>query len=110
MPGRPNALLGFTLAFLGIVVRAGTGQKERPRFRLTDVGRIVFAAPEEVEVKYTPDPKFLVVQPNHEVLAYLDVADAAAVWPLAQMARRAVQRRRVGADVCSDARIGVSGS
>lgn len=27
------------------------------------------------------------IQPNHEVVAYLDAADASAVWPLAQMAR-----------------------
>ena len=82
-----NALLG-TLAFLGLVERAGTAEKERPCFRLTELGRIVFAAPEVAGVEYTPDPKFLVVQPNHEVLAYLDVADARAIWPLALMARR----------------------
>ena len=34
------------------------------------------------------ETRFLTVQPNHEVIAYLDAADASAVWPLAQMARR----------------------
>ena len=82
-----NALLG-TLAFLGLVERAGLGEQEQPCFRLTEVGRVVFAAPEDAGVTFTTEPKFLVVQPNHEVVVYLDGADAAAVWPLAAMARR----------------------
>jgi hypothetical protein len=42
-------------------------------------------------VPLPPEPAealFLTVQPNHEVLVYLDEADASAVWPLARMARR----------------------
>jgi hypothetical protein len=48
----------------------------------------VFGAPERAVVEAAADSRFLTVQPNHEVQAYLDDADASAVWPLAQMARR----------------------
>jgi hypothetical protein len=84
-----NAVMG-TLAHLGLVERGsrGSGRDRRFCFRLTGLGKDVFGAPERAAAEPELDPKFLTVQPNHEVLAYLDVADAAAVWPLAQMARR----------------------
>jgi hypothetical protein len=81
-----NALMG-TLGYLGLVER-GTGKgKGRFCFRLTRLGKAVFGAP-ELTAELEQDPKFLTVQPNYELQAYLDAADASAVWPLAQMARR----------------------
>lgn len=80
-----NAVMG-TLTHLGLVER-GEAEKGRPCFRLTEVGRAVFGAPEH-GMTPTHDPHFLTVQPNHEVLAYLDRADAGAVGPLARFARR----------------------
>lgn len=83
-----NAVMG-TLAHLGLVERANVAPGPgRPCFRLTRVGKAVFGAPELSATDAEHDPKFLTVQPNHEVLAYLDTADASAVWPLAKMARR----------------------
>lgn len=84
-----NALLG-TLAYLGLVERGQSGSRQKVRycFRLTRLGKAVFGAPELARTEHEHDPKFLTVQPNFEVLLYLDRADASAVWPLAQMARR----------------------
>jgi hypothetical protein len=82
-----NAILG-TLGHLGLVERGAVGSG-RPCFRLTGLGRAVFGAPELATTPPEYDPKFLTIQPNFEVLAYLDAADPSAVWPLAQMARRA---------------------
>lgn len=84
-----NAIMG-TLFWLGLVERgqSGSGAKERSCFRLTDVGKTVLGAPESPLVESAHDAHFLMIQPNHEVVAYLDAADASAVWPLAQMARR----------------------
>lgn len=84
-----NALLG-TLVHLGLVERgtSGTKAKQRWSFRLSPTGKAVFAAPRPIEPGPARDPRFLTVQPNHEVLAYLADADASAIWPLAQMARR----------------------
>ena len=73
-----NALMG-TLAYLGLVERGDL--QTRPRFRLTPLGQAVFAAPESTPLPET-SPHFLTVQPNHEIVAYLNAADAAAVWPL----------------------------
>jgi hypothetical protein len=84
-----NALLG-TLAHLGLIEHGVAASRAQPRpcFRLTGLGQAVFGAPERAVSEPTYEPKFLTVQPNHEVLAYLNVADPRAVWPLAQMARR----------------------
>jgi hypothetical protein len=84
-----NALLG-TLAHLGLIEQGGSTSRAqlRPCFRLTGLGQAVFGAPERAVSEPTYEPKFLTVQPNHEILAYLNVADPRAVWPLAQMARR----------------------
>jgi hypothetical protein len=84
-----NALLG-TLAHLSLVEHGfspARGQ-QHPCFRLTGLGQAVFGAPERAAAELAYEPKFLTVQPNHEILAYLDVADPRAVWPLSQMARR----------------------
>jgi hypothetical protein len=84
-----NAILG-TLVHLGLVERGHTNSSEDSPscFRLTETGRAVFGAPELVTTATKHDPKFLTLQPNHEMLAYLDAADAQVVWPLARMARR----------------------
>lgn len=84
-----NALLG-TLVYLGLVERGSKGANpdRHPCFRLTRLGQAVFGAPELSLAAPERDPRFLTIQPNHEVLAYLDSADASAIWPLAQMARR----------------------
>lgn len=84
-----NAILG-TLYYLGLVERGryGSRNQEHHCFRLTDAGIAVFGAPEVQAAESPHDPHFLTVQPNHEVIAYLDAADASEVWPLAQMARR----------------------
>jgi Helicase conserved C-terminal domain len=79
-----NAILG-TLAHLGLVERGDVDR--RPCFRLTPLGQAVFAAPTPTPLPET-SPQFLTVQPNHEIVAYLNNADAAAIWPLARMARR----------------------
>ncbi len=84
-----NALLG-TLAHLGLIehgVSTSRAQR-RPSFRLTRLGQAVFGAPECAVSEPSYEPKFLTIQPNHDILAYLNVADPSAVWPLAQMARR----------------------
>jgi len=84
-----NALLG-TLAHLGLVEHGVSLSRSQHRlgFRLTALGQAVFGAPEQATSEPGYDPKFLTIQPNHEILAYLDVADPRAVWPLAQVARR----------------------
>ncbi|HEY7159161.1 MAG TPA: helicase-associated domain-containing protein [Gemmataceae bacterium] len=84
-----NALLS-TLAHLGLIEHGVSTSRAqtRPCFRLTGLGQAVFGAPERAVSEPTYEPKFLTVQPNHEILAYLNVADPRAVWPLAQMARR----------------------
>ncbi len=84
-----NALLG-TLAHLGLIEHGVSTSRAQPRrcFRLTGLGQAVFGAPERAVSEPTYEPKFLTVQPNHEMMAYLNVADPRAVWPLAQMARR----------------------
>lgn len=79
-----NAIMG-TLAHLGLVERGDAAT--RPCFRLTPLGQAVFAAPDAAPPPET-SPRFLTIQPNHEIVAYLNVADAAAVWPLARLARR----------------------
>jgi hypothetical protein len=48
----------------------------------------VFGAPELNAADLPPTAPFLTVQPNHEILAYLDAADARRVCTLARFARR----------------------
>ncbi|CAN5232095.1 hypothetical protein BH10PLA2_BH10PLA2_16680 [soil metagenome] len=70
-----NAVM-VTLAALGFIERGkGVGSKPGHCFRLSPLGRAVFGAP---EVEYSPPSasKFLVVQPNFDVVAYLDKVDA----------------------------------
>lgn len=82
-----NAIM-VTLVTLGVVERGQTsGKRSRLCFRLTDLGRAVFAAP---DIEVTPKPqeaRFLTVQPNMEVVAYLDSADARQICTLSRFAR-----------------------
>ena len=82
-----NAIM-VTLVSLGVVERGQiSGNKSRLCFRLTDLGHAVFAAP-DVEVTSMPqEARFLTVQPNMEVVAYLDSADARQICTLSRFAR-----------------------
>lgn len=84
-----NALL-CTLVHLGVVERGEVGGAGSGRwcFRLTDVGRAVFGAPEVTFETAVRGDTCLTVQPNHEVLLYLDAADGEAVTTLGRMASR----------------------
>lgn len=81
-----NAIM-VTLVSLGLVERGETaGRKTRPCFRLTELGRVVFGAP-EIEAVQKPEPsRFLTVQPNLEVVAYLESADARQICTLSRFA------------------------
>jgi len=84
-----NALLS-TFVHLGVVERGRSGgaRSERWSFRLTEVGRAVFGAPEVRMAKAAADPRCLTLQPNHEILLYLDCADGPAVTTLGRIAKR----------------------
>ncbi len=81
-----NAIM-VTLVTLGLVERGQTNDKKpRPCFRLTELGCVVFGAP-EVEAALKPeDARFLTVQPNLEVVAYLESADARQICTLSRFA------------------------
>lgn len=85
-----NAIL-VTLVHLGLVERGSlsSGQECRHCFRLTSLGRAVFGAPEIGMEESSYATKFLTVQPNHEVVAYLEAADPKQIWPLACLTRPA---------------------
>jgi len=81
-----NALM-VTLATLGLVERGRTtGHDVRPCFRLTELGRMVFGAPEVEAAPTSGEARFLTVQPNLEVVVYLDSADARQVCTLSRFA------------------------
>lgn len=82
-----NAIFG-TLYHLGLVERGTYAGRTTPRcFRLTPLGRIVFGAP-EVPIEGLPaGRKFLTVQPNQDVIAYLEDADAGEITTLARIAQ-----------------------
>ncbi len=84
-----NALLS-TMAHLGVVERGRSGgvRSERWCFRLTEVGKAVFGAPEVRTEKAAGDVRCLTVQANHEILLYLDAADGRAVTTLGRIAAR----------------------
>lgn len=84
-----NAIM-VTLVTLGLVQRGeSVDTKKRPCFRLTEIGRQVFGAPETEIAAHREAAPFLTVQPNHDILAYLDAADASEVRTLARFARHA---------------------
>jgi hypothetical protein len=76
-----NAVM-VTLAALGFIERGRVeGDELRYCFRLTPLGRSILGAP-EVKVESQPRGKFLVVQPNFDVVAYLDQTDAQGIGSL----------------------------
>jgi hypothetical protein len=82
-----NAVM-VTLVALGLVERARLGGAAAAphAFRLTESGRAVFGAP---EVAPPPEPaprRCLVVQPNFDIVAYLDQADARTAGLLGRIA------------------------
>jgi hypothetical protein len=84
-----NAIM-VTLVTLGLVERGQTaGRKTSPCFRLTELGRVVFGAPEIEPVQKLGKARFLTVQPNLEVVAYLESADAAQICALGRFAAAA---------------------
>lgn len=84
-----NAIM-VTLVTLGLVERGRTRDKAaRFCFRLTDLGRAVFGAPELEMAPVSYEPQFLTVQPNFDVLVYVDQAEAARVCDLARFAAHA---------------------
>jgi hypothetical protein len=84
-----NAIM-VTLATLGLVERGQTADKKiRPCFRLTELGRVVFGAPEVEAAQRPGDARFLTVQPNLEVVAYLESADPRQICTLSRFAAAA---------------------
>ena len=83
-----NAMM-VTFVALGLVERGlSAGKSARHCFRLTDIGRIVFGSPDCELPAAVAQERFLTVQPNHEILAYLDSADASQVAKLSRFAER----------------------
>jgi len=84
-----NALL-CTLVHLGLIERghSGNGRTQRWSFRLTEVGRVVFGAPEIAPPERAGTQSCLTIQPNHEILLYLDAADGVVVTTLGRVATR----------------------
>lgn len=79
-----NAVM-VTLVTLGLVERGqAAGKKSCPCFRLTALGRAVFGAPEGRLSLPAQTQPWLTVQPNLEVLAYLDQAVASDLCTLAR--------------------------
>lgn len=83
-----NAVM-VTLATLGFIER---GRVDAPRirhcFRLTPLGLAIFGAPEHLWSSPQTRP-FLVVQPNFDVVAYLDQTDAQGIGSLALLLENA---------------------
>jgi Helicase conserved C-terminal domain len=82
-----NAVM-VTLVALGLVERGKVrrGKSADHAFRLTPHGRAVFGAP---DVAPPPDPveaRFLLIQPNFDVIAYLDQANAPTAAMLGRLA------------------------
>jgi hypothetical protein len=83
-----NAIL-VTLFHLGLVERGNlpSNRDGRHCFRLTPLGHAVFGAPEIGMEEKSCTTRFLTVQANHEVVAYLEEAEPAMIWPLVQLTR-----------------------
>ncbi len=83
-----NAILG-TLVHLGLVERGPVTGRGPLAFRLTALGRIVFGSPDVPGLlPSTAESRFFTIQPNFEVIAYIDDVPTRVVWPLARLARR----------------------
>jgi Helicase conserved C-terminal domain len=82
-----NALM-VTLVTLGVVERArlGSGESAPHGFRLTSLGRAVFGAPEIAPPREVVKGRCLVIQPNFDIIAYMDQAEAQTAGTLGQLA------------------------
>ena len=82
-----NAVM-VTLVALGLVERGrlGEGPAAPLGFRLTEIGRAVFGAPEVAPPPEPAERRCLVIQPNFDVVAYLDRADARTAGLLGRIA------------------------
>jgi Helicase conserved C-terminal domain len=82
-----NALM-VTMVTLGVVERArlGPGVSAPYGFRLTELGRAVFGAPEIAPPPEVIERRCLVIQPNFDIVAYLDQADAQTAGTLGRLA------------------------
>ncbi|MFI5459435.1 MAG: helicase-associated domain-containing protein [Isosphaerales bacterium] len=71
-----NAVM-VTLVALGLVERARLGPDASAAhgFRLTEIGRAVFGAPEVEPPREPAEHRCLLIQPNFDIVAYLDQAD-----------------------------------
>ena len=78
----------ITLRSLGLVAHGRPDHRpESPHlFRLTEFGRAVFGAPDCAPEPETRPQRFFVVQPNFDVVAYLDRADAKSAAQLGKFA------------------------
>ena len=88
-----NAVM-VTLVTLGLVERGrlGAGPVGPLAFRLTDLGRAVFGAPEITPPPEPAEHRCLVIQPNFDIVAYLDQADARVAGFLARIAESGTAR------------------
>jgi hypothetical protein len=77
-----------TLVALGLVERARLGGDASAlhAFRLTNSGRAVFGAPEVAPPSEPAERRCLVIQPNFDVVAYLEQADARTAGILGRIA------------------------
>jgi Helicase conserved C-terminal domain len=77
-----------TLVILGVVERArlGKGASAPHGFRLTPLGCAVFGAPEIAPPPEVVERRCLVIQPNFDIIAYLDQADAQTAGILGRLA------------------------
>jgi hypothetical protein len=82
-----NALM-VTLVTLGVVERARLGMDaSAPHgFRLTLLGRAVFGAPEVTSPREVVEGRCLVIQPNFDIVIYLDQANAQTAGILGRLA------------------------
>ena len=81
-------VLMVTLVELGMVERGRLGPRKNDPvgFRLTEIGRVVFGAPEVTTSVEDRELKFLLIQPNFDVVAYLEHADARSAGILGRLA------------------------
>jgi hypothetical protein len=82
-----NALM-VTLVALGLVERGRRGDDPAAShcFRLTELGRAVFGAPDVNPLAEPAAQRYLVIQPNFDIVAYLEQADAPTAGFLGRIA------------------------
>jgi len=82
-----NAVM-VTLAALGLVERGRLGRdaSDAHAFRLTEIGRAVFGAPEVEPPREPSEHRCLLIQPNFDIVAYLDQANPQTAGLLGRLA------------------------